>query len=653
MNKVFLFVLLTCGIIKAQYTVNDDQLIKTVSQRIFNDSIFVDYLNSGNIKQVNAALMGLGHSRDTALVDLVISPDFMKHSEYILFALGQLGPSTHSTKFLLDILSQNQLNNEDKSRLFTTLGLTADSSTSRFIINNYHISPGIPTGLVNFHMRGITDSLFIDYLSDALYSSIGSDLKYEILYALYRLGPNNQHYDILIDILKDTSANTSTGSKLYALGCLRKIRKFDSARLFDRLLDDPDWRVRVEAAKAVIYYKFKTDEELNDYLTLLEDKNPNVSRAAASSLKEAKINPEQLSYLIGQVFSKISDNLMTQNTAGEAFVSLCSLTPESIPTFIDEIENDVKPEYINRALSYYNSDPNWVYSRISDQLPDATEKELMSVLYPLLDLQSRFITDEDYIKTIITLLNSEYPSTVSIVADGLDSVFVYNNSRIIQQVILEQCFKYMHNPQYVESLMSLINLSSKISKEFESSIVDMLASSKLLSVKSYLVLNYNPEYHWENHKLPLIDSIISKAFEYNSATVKTEKGSFTMKLLPQYAPVSVENFCKLAEEKYFDGVTFHRVVPNFVIQTGDPSGTGWGGPGYEIMSEFSPLNFLRGRVGMASAGFDTEGSQWFVMHGHYPHLNGRYSVFAEIINGMEIIDIIDQDDRIISIELFK
>jgi cyclophilin family peptidyl-prolyl cis-trans isomerase len=95
------------------------------------------------------------------------------------------------------------------------------------------------------------------------------------------------------------------------------------------------------------------------------------------------------------------------------------------------------------------------------------------------------------------------------------------------------------------------------------------------------------------------------------------------------------------------------VVPGFVIQGGDPTGTGWGGPGYEITSEFSPLEYNRGIVGMASAGKDTEGSQWFVTTGNYPHLNGRYTIFAEVLKGMDVVEKIKQDDKILSVNLLR
>ncbi|MBU0473786.1 MAG: peptidylprolyl isomerase [Bacteroidetes bacterium] len=145
----------------------------------------------------------------------------------------------------------------------------------------------------------------------------------------------------------------------------------------------------------------------------------------------------------------------------------------------------------------------------------------------------------------------------------------------------------------------------------------------------------------------------SSAFKYKFAYVETNKGNFTIELKPEFAPMTCGNFITLAEKGFYNGVIFHRVVPNFVIQTGDTTNTGWGGPGYEIVSEFSPLPFDRAAVGIASIGKDTEGSQWFVMHSNYPHLNGRYTNWANVIEGMEIVDIIDEGDRVISIKFAK
>jgi cyclophilin family peptidyl-prolyl cis-trans isomerase/HEAT repeat protein len=136
-----------------------------------------------------------------------------------------------------------------------------------------------------------------------------------------------------------------------------------------------------------------------------------------------------------------------------------------------------------------------------------------------------------------------------------------------------------------------------------------------------------------------------------SAEIETDAGIIRLGFYVDEAPFTVISFIRLAERGYFDGLYFHRVVPNFVIQAGDPSGTGWGGPGYTIRSEFGARTYDRGTVGMASAGRDTEGSQWFITHSSQPHLDGRYTVFAQVTEGMEVVDRIQIGNRIRTVRI--
>ena len=135
------------------------------------------------------------------------------------------------------------------------------------------------------------------------------------------------------------------------------------------------------------------------------------------------------------------------------------------------------------------------------------------------------------------------------------------------------------------------------------------------------------------------------------AVVTTSKGSFTMELLPEEAPLTVDNFVQLAQRDYYRNVTIHRVVPNFVIQDGDPRGDGNGGPGYQIRCEINQVLYDRAAVGMALSGKDTGGSQWFVTHSPQPHLDGGYTVFGRVVAGMDVVDKIVRGDVIQSIRV--
>jgi cyclophilin family peptidyl-prolyl cis-trans isomerase len=135
------------------------------------------------------------------------------------------------------------------------------------------------------------------------------------------------------------------------------------------------------------------------------------------------------------------------------------------------------------------------------------------------------------------------------------------------------------------------------------------------------------------------------------AVVTTNQGSFTIELLPDAAPLTVDNFVQLAQRDYFRNVTIHRVVPNFVIQDGDPRGDGNGGPGYQIRCEINQVLYDRAAVGMALSGKDTGGSQWFVTHSPQPHLDGGYTVFGRVVMGMDVVDRIVRGDVIQSIAI--
>lgn len=123
------------------------------------------------------------------------------------------------------------------------------------------------------------------------------------------------------------------------------------------------------------------------------------------------------------------------------------------------------------------------------------------------------------------------------------------------------------------------------------------------------------------------------------AVIETSLGRIAAELFPKEAPDTVANFVKLVETGFYDGVIFHRVIPKFMIQTGDPTGTGRGGPGWTIRDEFHPkLRHDRpGVLSMANAGPGTGGSQFFITHGPTPHLDDRHAVFGRVIEGLEVV----------------
>ena len=149
-----------------------------------------------------------------------------------------------------------------------------------------------------------------------------------------------------------------------------------------------------------------------------------------------------------------------------------------------------------------------------------------------------------------------------------------------------------------------------------------------------------------------------------SATFKTSRGEFQATLFASNAPVTVNNFVSLAKSGFYNGVTFHRVIPGFMAQSGDPTGSGSGGPGYKIPDEFSPKlkHDGPGTLSMANAGPNTGGSQFFITFGATPHLDGKHAVFGRVTTGIEVVKSISPrdpqaartpGDRIDSIEIVE
>jgi len=138
-----------------------------------------------------------------------------------------------------------------------------------------------------------------------------------------------------------------------------------------------------------------------------------------------------------------------------------------------------------------------------------------------------------------------------------------------------------------------------------------------------------------------------------TATIETTKGTIVLQLDAKSAPRTVNNFVFLARDKFYDGIIFHRVIPDFMVQGGDPTGTGRGGPGYRFEDEFAgnPNKHERGVISMANAGPGTNGSQFFITHVPCGWLDGKHTVFGKVLSGLDVVDSIQQGDTMTSVTI--
>ncbi|MBL7127015.1 MAG: peptidylprolyl isomerase [Dehalococcoidales bacterium] len=136
-----------------------------------------------------------------------------------------------------------------------------------------------------------------------------------------------------------------------------------------------------------------------------------------------------------------------------------------------------------------------------------------------------------------------------------------------------------------------------------------------------------------------------------TATIETEKGNIALELFANDVPVTVNNFVFLTRESFYDNTTFHRVIPDFMAQGGDPTGTGTGGPGYKFADEFTEHTHVAGALSMANSGPNTNGSQFFITYTPQPHLDRKHSVFGQLTLGTEVLRSLKNGDTIVRITI--
>lgn len=634
---IAIFIVVTS--LSAQYKSDFKDLIETTYLRKFDKNIVLKYLNSSSRDSISAALLSIANSNDNSFIKDIIHLNKEDLQLEKAFALGKLGQDSLSEQYFLENINNIPDDFSSQRIFYESFGNVISADNLNSLLQNIN-SIGVPFAIVNAVNKKVNfekDSVN-SYLISNL-SSENSDQVFSTLYALYRIMPPVGSEKQFTNILKIKFSERDSEIKSYALGCLRRIKNFPYDKsLFEKLMTNNDWRIRTELARTAVYSDL-FNEFINKYLKLLKDENPNVSRQAAISLKEIKRK-----FADKEKLDQVFDFNLTSNAFGEFAISYAHLFPSEAENIIEKYNSKLARVFIFQIIDYIK-DSEKRFELLTEELPNSSSTDRIHLASSLLKLQDEYRRDEKYAKVMISLLRESNAPVISIVADGLEESFVTQHSSMIQEVVIDHLFSKINNADYVESIQSLYKLAEKVSPQFQSQAEEIILTSKVASIKQIVSDDVVKESD------SLFDKIFIESFKYKEAIVTTNKGQFIFELNSEVAPISVGNICYLANKKYFDGIKFHRVVPDFVIQTGDSTSTGWGGPGYSITSEFSWNPFETGAVGMASAGRDTEGSQWFVMNNFYPHLDGNYTVFGKIIEGQDVVDKIDENDVVFSVRV--
>jgi cyclophilin family peptidyl-prolyl cis-trans isomerase len=274
------------------------------------------------------------------------------------------------------------------------------------------------------------------------------------------------------------------------------------------------------------------------------------------------------------------------------------------------------------------------------------EKRLVYSAFSILNKKGQ-ITFGD----IKNLMHTEYYSVLFSVLDWQKT-----KKQIVSTDQLIEAFQKFNQPDEFETQELILELlaakSEKLSEEELSTLTQNISTQRIRTQFHAQYPNFLLRENKEAQNIPAylsVDSILTLPSKNIFVEITTNKGEIKLELFSKVAPITVKNFLELAKSGFYTNLIFHRVVADFVIQGGDPTGNGWGGAGYLIHSE-DFLDFERGTIGIATSGFNTGSCQFFICQSEQPHLRGSYTAFGKVIKGMDVVDNIQVDDVILSIK---
>jgi cyclophilin family peptidyl-prolyl cis-trans isomerase/HEAT repeat protein len=561
-----------------------------------------------------------------------------------------------------------------QDRCIEELGKFADEDALRELVGRYGNIYPVPhqdaliMSIARFAIRGITDPVATEFILRR--TKDGQDIPWQVVYALQRIGDRKEIRDNLV-YLAGLFRQRDPLFRMYLATLLGKVK--DSATSLDPLSKlaefDADWRVRVNAVKALANFNLNAHPALTDlFRKLFSDENPNVAIAAINGfgLSGVKEDSTEISRRTFEQLSRISENRgngYVWQVQGEAALSLAKLTAKKALMYIhlEDAGNPFLREELMNALGGTGSlsvanglfqiaggeDSYQARAAIEglDELcrRNRSNQSLRDSIYDCL-LGALASPDVALRTTAASLLGDSLymrSSAVSNLVDALRSSHVPDDIEALQEIA--STLGKLKDTRAIEALTSLL-------QEHDRSVTHAAAEAlHSITGKDYQsdeVVDFEPYY--SDFDFGYLDSLPSVI----RVKVETTRGDIILELNKQSAPFTVMNFLKLATmKKFYNGKIFHRVVPNFVIQGGDPRGDGWGGPGYTIRSEFSPETYQTGAVGIASAGKDTEGSQFFITQSPQPHLDGRYTLIGKVVAGLDVVSKIMVDDHIYNVDI--
>ncbi len=651
MNKLIYFICLTI-FISSCFQKQEKELaleIRTIEfQRNVDSTVFDEFISDDNvnIRRLTAdAIAKIGSPSHLSGLQKLLRDKESGVVQKSFFALGQIG---NQDSLLISLLNDDEFNLY-KKQIINALGVTRSDNALKTLLNNLKSYPDslkisalksitflAPRNYRNsqlkeylFHpnlnVSGTAAYFFSRYPNTSVISSlIRANIQPATLWDKYRLKAlqkSIKRYHIqtgdstLIDSLKyriTSDLKNKSGSwqhQLYELAILLHFQDSVSYQIIAKYLTDPNPHLRLSAINAIA--KFDTIDAKSTLLRIYQDAD--WSDKGHIILALAKDNPQMTYNLIQQNLDK-----------GHTYFK--QLLLKSLAT----IRNNMSIRQLRQFLLVPNI-----------RLKITAYEELLKRGYI------------GYRQTKEMLLSGDMALT-TIAAQA-----ILSKPDWARFDDLSAAYAQFSEPQGVETMLALLYAMDLVASEESKNFIEniyMNTSSFMIAQKTQESLSKTNITHLSRVEPPVNLHIPEQLFlqkETINATIETNKGKIYIELFPDVAPATVSNFIELLKKGYYNNILFHRVLPDFVIQSGDPRGDGWGGPGYAIPCEYNEIPFERGTIGMATSGKDTGGGQFFICHSEQPHLNRRYTVFGNVLTGMDVVDIIEIDDKIIKITIQK
>ncbi len=660
MKKIFLLLIpfLLFGQSESDFTIRTLQ-----DKRVENSSELYSFLSSQNEPEREQALLAIANIQDTSALEQVIpllSDDSPKVRSMAAFAVGMTGKPKGATLLLRRLTVERH----DKciGEIFNAIGMCGtDDDLNHLIKLSESFPPKWKTHAVvcimRFANRGIKDIAATRYVASMLNSTA---TVLNATYALVRINDTS----VIRKNRERLAVLSRNGSPLLRMWTATMLGALNDNVSLLRLLTlakrDRDWRVRVNAIRAL-----RTKKKFRrDILNLLADKNEHVALTAMASYDAMTADETNLRDS-AKFLSILSSNAYAVSVQEGARIFIAKKIGERAIPLIGTWKSDQPHISAQRVRALGETRSPQAIPMIMEAIQQSNHSMVTIAgieSYQMIARQMDDIAQREFLKQAVLQFRKSDPGISYSAAIAFQDTSFRLEIRKIFLSELISTYRGMNASSDLEPMAELLNVfagmgDSSTLPVIEKSLAEQDKVIRTVAERAYKAVTgndspvrfiknpdeYKPFYKAEDRAL------LSR---YSGAEITTSKGLIKITFEKEAAPFTVLNFIILVQKKFYDGLSFHRVVSNFVIQGGDPLGNGSGGPNYAIRTEVHPnTKYKTGAVGMASAGKDTEGSQWFITHCPTPHLDFRYTIFG-YTKDAAVVDKVMVGDRIENISLF-